>query len=121
MECIKLGDIETHFAEIIWSREPLSTNELVKLCAEELSWKRTTTYTVLKKLCKKGIFKTENRLVTATISKQEFDSIRSKQFVEQVFDGSLLDFLVAFTSQRTLDNMEIYAIQNLLSQIIDKT
>ena len=60
---MKLGAIETRFAEIIWSNAPLTTNQLIKLCAEELEWKRTTTYTVLKKLCEKGIFKTENSMV----------------------------------------------------------
>lgn len=117
MEGIKLGEIETHFAEIVWNKEPLSTNQLVKLCAEELSWKRTTTYTVLKKLCEKGIFKVEKSLVTATISKQEFDGIQSEQFIAQAFNGSLLAFLIAFTSRKTLDHTEIDAIQNLLSQI----
>ena len=73
MKDMKLGVIETRFAEIIWANEPLSTNQLIKLCAQELEWKRTTTYTVLKKLCEKGIFKTENSTVTALISKQELD------------------------------------------------
>ena len=67
---IKLGAVETRFAEIVWSNEPLTTGELIKICAEQLQWKRTTTYTVLKKLCEKGIFRTENSIVTAVISRQ---------------------------------------------------
>ena len=90
---MKLGVIETRFAEIIWANEPITTNQLTKLCLEQLEWKRTTTYTVLKKLCEKGIFKTENSIVTALISKREFEGLQSHQFVEETFRGSLPAFL----------------------------
>lgn len=114
MKDMKLGVIETRFAEIIWANEPLTTNQLIKLCAEELEWKRTTTYTVLKKLCEKGIFKTENSLVSAIISKQEFEGVQSEQFVEETFKGSLPAFLTAFNSRKKLSDSEIDEIQKLI-------
>ena len=114
---MKLGAIETRFAEIIWANAPLTTNQLIKLCAEELEWKRTTTYTVLKKLCEKGIFKTENSLVTTVISKQEFEGMQSEQFVEETFKGSLPAFLTAFNSRKKLSNQEIDEIQKLIDQM----
>jgi len=114
---MKLGVIETRFAEIIWANAPLTTNQLIKLCAEELGWKRTTTYTVLKKLCEKGIFKTENSLVTALISKQEFEGMQSEQFVEETFQGSLPAFLTAFNSRKKLSETEIDEIQKLIDSM----
>ena len=84
---LKLGAVESRFAEIIWENEPLTTNQLIKICADELEWKRTTTYTVLKKLCEKGIFKMEDSVVTALISRQEFEGLQSEQFVEENFKG----------------------------------
>ena len=117
MKDMKLGAIETRFAEIIWANAPLTTNQLIKLCAEELEWKRTTTYTVLKKLCDKGIFRTENSLVTAVISKQEFEGMQSEQFVEETFKGSLPAFLTAFNSRKKLSNADIDEIQKLIDQM----
>ena len=114
---MKLGVIETRFAEIIWANAPLTTNQLIKLCAEELGWTRTTTYTVLKKLCEKGIFKTENSLVTALISKQEFEGMQSEQFVEETFQGSLPAFLTAFNSRKKLSETEIDEIQKLIDSM----
>ena len=117
MKDMKLGAIATRFAVIIWMNEPLTTNPLIKLCAEELEWKRTTTYTVLKKLCDKGIFRTENSLVTAVISKQEFEGMQSEQFVEETFKGSLPAFLTAFNSRKKLSNADIDEIQKLIDQM----
>ena len=117
MKDIKLGAIETRFAEIIWANAPLTTNQLIRLCAEELEWKRTTTYTVLKKLCEKGIFKTENSTVTALISKQEFEGMQSEQFVEETFKGSLPAFLTAFNSRKKLSEAEIDEIQKLIDRM----
>ena len=102
MREMKLGLIETRFAEIIWANEPLTTNRLTKLCAEQLEWKRTTTYTVLKKLSEKGLFQTENSIVTSLISKEEFEGMQSEQFVEETFQGSLPAFLAAFSSCKKL-------------------
>lgn len=117
MNEMKLGAIETRFAEIIWANEPLSTNQLTKLCAEMLEWKRTTCYTVLKKLCDKGIFKTENSIVTALISKQEFEAMQSEQFVEETFAGSLPAFLTAFGSRKKLSDAEIDELQKVIDSM----
>ena len=111
---IKLGPIETRFAEIIWANEPLTTNQLTNLCAEELEWKRTTTYTVLKKLSEKGLFKTENSVVTSLISKAEFEGMQSEQFVAETFRGSLPAFLTAFGSRKKLSDDEIDELQKII-------
>ena len=89
----KLGEIEKKFAQIIWNNEPLSSGELVVLCEKELHWKKSTTYTVLKKLCEKGIFRNEKSVITSRISSAEFDGIRSEQFVKDTFSGSLPAFI----------------------------
>lgn len=117
MKDMKLGVIETRFAEIIWANEPLTTNQLIKLCSQELEWKRTTTYTVLKKLCERGLFKTENSMVTAIISKSEFEGMQSEQFVEETFNGSLPAFLTAFNSRKKLSEAEIDEIQKLIDRM----
>lgn len=114
---LKLGAVESRFAEIIWENEPLTTNRLIKICADELEWKRTTTYTVLKKLSEKGIFKTENSVVTSVISRQEFDAMQSEQFVEENFKGSLPAFLAAFTARRKLSDKEIDEMKALIEQM----
>ena len=114
---LKLGAVESRFAEIIWENEPLTTNRLIKICADELEWKRTTTYTVLKKLSEKGIFKTENSVVTSVISRQEFDVMQSEQFVEENFKGSLPAFLAAFTARRKLSDKEIDEMKALIEQM----
>lgn len=114
---MKLGAIETRFAEIIWDNEPLTTNQLTKLCAQTLEWKRTTTYTVLKKLSEKGLFKTENSVVSSLISRREFEGMQSEQFVEETFRGSLPAFLTAFGSRKKLSNAEIDELQKVIDSM----
>ncbi len=113
----KLGPVETRFADIIWNNAPLTTGQLVKLCADTLEWKRTTTYTVLKKLCEKGIFKTENSMVTVLISRAEFEGMQSQQFVEETFHGSLPAFLTAFSSRKKLSQQELDELQRLIDSM----
>ena len=113
----KLGPIETRFAEIIWANEPITTNQLTKLCAEALEWKRTTTYTVLKKLSEKGLFKTENSVVTSLVSKAEFEGMQSEQFVAETFQGSLPAFLTAFGSRKKLSDTEIDELQKIIDSM----
>ena len=117
MTDIKMGPIETRFAEIIWANEPLTTNQLTKLCLENLEWKRTTTYTVLKKLSDKGLFKTENSVVTSLISKAEFEGMQSEQFVQETFRGSLPAFLTAFGSRKRLSESEIDELQKIIDSM----
>lgn len=112
----RLGEIEMKFAEIIWSNEPIASGELAKLSLEELSWKRTTTYTVLKRLCDKGIFQNEKGVVTSVVSKQSFQAKQSGEFVEEAFDGSLPDFVAAFVSQRKLSKKEIEELKKIIEE-----
>lgn len=110
----RLGVVESHFADIIWENEPMTTAELVKRCAEELNWKRTTTYTVLKKLGEKGIFQLQNGIVSSLISREEYYAWQSEMFVEQTFDGSLPSFFAAFTTRKKLSEEELDELQRML-------
>lgn len=114
MEDMSLGVVEAKFADIIWRQEPLSSGELVKICAEELSWKKSTTYTVLKKLCDKGIFQNQEGRITSLISRQEFYAARSTKFVEDTFEGSLPAFIAAFASRKALSQEEIAEIRDMI-------
>ncbi len=116
MENARLGAVEARFADIVWQNEPLTTRELVNLCEKELNWKRTTTYTVLKKLCERGIFLTENSKVTALISREEFYAIQSEKFVEDTFDGSLPAFLAAFTARKALTDEEVAELRRMVKE-----
>ena len=110
----KLGVVETRFAQIIWEHAPLSSGELARLAAEQLEWKKSTTYTVLKKLCDRGLFANTKGTVTALISKEEFDGMQSEQFVEETFDGSLPAFLAAFTKRKQLSTEEVKKIRQMI-------
>lgn len=114
MNTIHLGMVEGSFANIIWEHAPLSTRELVQLCQEQLQWKRTTTYTVLKKLCDRGIFSMEQGVVTVRITKDEFHALQSEQFVQENFHGSLPAFLAAFTARHTPSQKELEEIKRLI-------
>ena len=109
-----MGFVEQKFAELIWQNEPISSGELVKLCLKELEWKKSTTYTVLKKLCEKGIFQNDNGTVTSLISKDEFFALQSKNFVDETFEGSLPAFIAAFTKKQTLTKKEIAEIRAMI-------
>ena len=113
-EEMRLGLVEAKFADIIWDNEPLSTKELVDLCAKELNWKRTTTYTVLKKLCERGIFKMENSTVSSLVLRDEFHAIQSEKFVEETFQGSLPNFIAAFTARKKLTTEELDEIMQMI-------
>ena len=112
---IKLGMVEAQFADIIWNHAPLTTRELTALCEKALNWKRTTTYTVLKKLCDRGIFSTENSVITAVISKEDFFAIQSEQFVQENYHGSLPAFIAAFTSRNTPTQEELEQIKKMIA------
>lgn len=114
MEELKLGMVEARFADIVWQNEPMTTRELVALCENELEWKRTTTYTVLKKLCEKGIFKTENSTVTALMTRDEFYAIQSEKFVDDTFGGSLPAFIAAFASRKRPSEKELEEIRRMI-------
>ena len=113
---IQLGVIEARFADMIWEHEPVTSSELVKLAAEAFTWKRTTTHTVLKRLCEKGLFENNNGTVTSLISRSQFHSMQSRKFVENTFDGSLPAFLAAFTQNSKLTQEEVAEIRNIIDQ-----
>jgi predicted transcriptional regulator len=112
----KLGAMETKFAELIWDNEPISSGELVKLCEKELSWKKSTTYTMLRRLCMRKIFKNNNGVVSSVITRQEFQALQSEQFVKETFNGSLPQFLAAFTLRKKLSEKEINELQKLIDE-----
>lgn len=113
---IELGEVQAVFADIIWSNEPVSSGELVKICERELGWKKSTTYTVLRKLCEKGIFKNEEGVVTALVSKEEFNASKSEKFVEDTYEGSLPAFIAAFMSHKKISKREIDEIQKMINE-----
>ena len=112
----KLGEVEASFAAIIWENEPLTSSALVRLCQERLSWKKSTTYTVLRRLCQRGIFRNEDGVVTSLLGREEFAALQSEEFVEQTFDGSLPKFLTAFASRKKLSDEEITQLQRLIDE-----
>lgn len=112
----KLGEVESRFADIIWENEPLTTKELVGLCERELHWKRTTTYTVLKKLSEYGIFQMKEKQVTSRISREDYYAGRSEQFVQETFQGSLPAFIAAFTKRKALTEQEIAEIRGMIDR-----
>ena len=114
MKQFKLGEMETAFARIIWDNAPVSSGELVKLCEEKLDWKKSTTYTMLKRLCQREIFENDNGIVKVLISEEEFKSAQSEEFVEENFGGSLPMFLTAFTKRSKLTAKEIEEIKSLI-------
>lgn len=110
----RLGVIEARFADLIWSNEPIASGDLVKLCEKELDWKKSTTYTVLRRLCERGIFQNRDGTVISLVTKKEFYAAQSEQFVEETFEGSLPQFVAAFTSRKKLSDKEIAQIQKLI-------
>lgn len=111
---MRIGEIESKFADIIWENEPLKSSELVKLCEKKLNWKRTTTYTVLKRLSERGIFQNTDGVITSLISKTDFYALQSKEFVDDTFEGSLPAFIAAFTSKKDLSKKELDEIRKLI-------
>ena len=114
---IKLGMVEAQFADIIWENAPLTTRELTALCEKALNWKRTTTYTVLKRLCDRGLFQNQGGTVTSLVSRQEFYALQSEKFVEDTFSGSLPAFLTAFGSRKRLDKDQIDQLQKIIDEM----
>ncbi|MBQ3549853.1 MAG: BlaI/MecI/CopY family transcriptional regulator [Clostridia bacterium] len=116
MSEMQMGAIETRFAEIIWQNEPLPSAELARLAEKELQWKKTTSYTVLKRLCDKGIFQNVKGTVTSLISREEFFSMQSEKFVDETFSGSLPAFLAAFTARKSLTPEEVKELRKMVAE-----
>lgn len=116
MTDLKLAAVESRFADIIWNNEPVKSGELVKLCEKELEWKRTTTYTVLKKLCERGIFQNIDGIVSSLILRDEFYALQGEKIVDEAFNGSLPAFIAAFTRRKSLTHDEITEIRRMIDQ-----
>ncbi len=114
MTDITIGSAESRFADLIWENEPIPSTELQRLSEKELGWKKSTSFTVLRRLCEKGIFKNEKSTVTSLISRDDFYAHRSEKFVEEAFGGSLPAFLAAFSHSKTLSKEEIDELQKLI-------
>lgn len=115
MNGYQMGVVESRFADIIWDNEPISSPELAKRSEEILNWKKSTTYTVLKRLCDKGIFQNNKGTVTSLVSKEDFYSAQSRRFVQDAFHGSLPAFLAAFTSRKQLSEEEVAHLRKILA------
>ena len=116
MKELSIGELELRFAELIWSNEPVPSSELVRLAERELSWKKSTTYTVLRRLCDKGIFANDGGKVRSLMSRDELMAAQSRRFVESNFSGSLPMFLAAFSSGKKLSDREIAEIQRIIDE-----
>ncbi len=113
----KLGAAEGRFADLIWQNEPLSSSLLAKLAEEELGWKKSTSYTVLKRLCDRGIFTNQQGTVRSLLSREEFYAARGEQFLQEGFQGSLPAFLAAFSKRNKLSDQDIQELQELIQQM----
>lgn len=116
MSTPKVFESEYRFCLILWEHEPVKSSELVNLCKEQLSWKPTTTYTVIKRLSERGVLKNENTIVTSLISKDEVQAAELNEMVEKTFEGSLPAFIAAFTKHQKLSEKEIDAVQQMIDR-----
>ena len=120
MEVYQLGEMETRFAEIIWENEPMTSMELAQRALQAFGWKKTTSYTVLKRLCEKGLFRNNKTIVTALISREEYNANRSEKFVEETFDGSLPAFLAAFLGKKRLTAEQADELMRMVDEYREK-
>lgn len=116
MSTPKIFESEYRFCLILWANEPIKSSELVKLCKEQLGWKPTTTYTVIKRLSERGVLKNENTLVTSLVSKDEIQAAEIDEMVEKTFEGSLPAFIAAFTKHSKLSEKEIDEVQGMIDR-----
>ena len=117
---LDLGEIQSRFVELVWEKEPIGSGELVKLCDQEFGWKKSTTYTVLKKMCEKGILQNEGGIVSSLLSQSEYFAAKSQQFVEDTFQGSLPAFLASFSAGKRLSEEEVEVLQRMIDAYREK-
>ena len=117
METPKIFESEYRFCLILWEHEPVKASELVKLCQEQLGWKRTTTYTVIKRLTERGVLKSEDGTVTSLVSKDEAQASDIEELVEKKFEGSLPAFVAAFTKHQNISEEELDEVQRMIDRI----
>lgn len=116
METPKVHESEYRFCLILWEHEPVKSKELVHLCQEQLGWKPTTTYTIIKRLSERGILKNENTIVTSLVSKDQVQAAEIDELVEKTFEGSLPAFVAAFTKHKRISEKDIDAVQALIDR-----
>ena len=116
METPKVFESEYRFCLILWEHEPIKSSELVNLCREQLGWKPTTTYTVIKRLSERGVLKNENTIVSALVSKDEVQAAEINEMVEKTFEGSLPAFVAAFTKHQKISEKEIDALEQMIAR-----
>lgn len=116
MPDFELGAVQERFADIVWAHEPVASGDLVKICEKELGWKKPTTYTVLRKLCEKGLLQNLDGVVSSLVSKEDFYSAKSEQVVTESYNGSLPAFIAAFTSRNKLSAAEADEIQRMIDE-----
>ena len=116
MNTPKVFESEYRFCLILWENEPIKSSKLVDLCKEQLGWKPTTTYTVIKRLSERGILKNENTVVTSLVSKDQVQASELNEMVEKTFEGSLPAFIAAFTKHQKISGAEIDAIQQMIDR-----
>ncbi len=114
MKKYKLGEMEDQFAQLIWKHEPVSSRTLTEICVEAFNWKRTTTYTMLRRLCDRGLFQNIGGTVTALMSEADFRARQGEEFLNKTFEGSLPQFFAAFTQRNKLSKKEINEIQQMI-------
>ena len=117
MEIPKIHESEYRFCLILWEHEPITAVELVKLCQEQLGWKRTTTYTVIKRLVERGVLKNYNGTITALVSKDEAQACEIDELVEKKFEGSLPAFIAAFTKHQDISENDLDEVQRMIDRI----
>ena len=117
---IELGIVQERFADIVWKNESIASGELVKICEKKLNWKKPTTYTVLRKLCEKGLLKNEDGIVSSIISREKFYAKKSEQIIEDSYSGSLPAFISAFVSNKKLTSKEVDEIQKMIDEFKEK-
>ena len=117
MSDLKMGTAEARVADLIWENEPISSGQLAKLCGTEFGWKKTTSFTVLKRLCDRGIFRNQEGTVTSLLSREDFYARHSRQYVEETFGGSLPAFLAAFGTRKKLSDQEIEDLQKVIESM----
>lgn len=116
METPKIFESEYRFCEILWQHEPVNSSELVKLCAQKLEWKKSTTYTVIKRLSERGVLKSENAVVTSLVSREEAQIAEGREFLKNRFSGSLPQFIAAFAKSRALSGEEVREIREMIER-----
>ena len=117
---MELGEVQERFARIVWENAPIASGDLVKLCADTLGWKKSTTYTVLRKLCDKGLFENDNGIVKVLVTADGYQAKKSEEVIEEFFDGSLPAFVAAFANGKKVTAEEVDELQRLIDEMRER-